>query len=1106
MASGPRFRRGRFAQPPATLCHPCGLRITTVTPRIHSTQNSEEPFFIVRVDGRGKSRTMNLRRRFAVALSLMASMAGAAQFRIGAHNFTLPDGFEIELVAGTNLVPRPIEADFDESGRLYVTDSSGSNDKVEKQLAEKPHRIVRLEDTDGNGRFDRSVVFADKLMFPEGCLWFDGSLYVAAPPSIWKFTDTNGDGVADVRVEWFQGKTLTGCANDLHGPYAGPDGWIYWCKGAFAKQTYTLPNGKEFTTRASHIFRARPDGSGVEPIMTGGMDNPVGLAWSPEGELFLSGTFFQHPAGGKRDGLIHVLYGGVYGKDHDVLDGHPRTGDLLPMMTHLGAAAPAGLIRYESGAFGTGFENNLFVACFNMHKVARCVVEPSGATYKTTDSDFVVSDNTDFHPTDVLEDADGSLLIVDTGGWYKLCCPTSQLQKPDVLGGIYRVRRKGAPKANDPRGWKLDWAKLSASALVKLLEDSRPAVVTRAVRSLGDKGSETLKPLSYAVGIRHNTFGDEAAAQVSLNANGRRHALWALTRINHPDARGAVHHAMMQDQEAGVRHVALQSVSLLRDKENSIHLGEFLRAGQPAQLRRAGAQAIGRVGATNLAPLLLHHGIGDSLEIDRSFEHSLIYALLEIGDADGVMRFGYGNGEGPLLMIRDALIALDQMPGGNLKAQQVLPLLNSSYAPLKETAVWIAARHPEWGGEMARWIRDWFMERSATSEQPQFADILARGAAQAEVQQRIAEMAALPVSRPTAFSAMARSRLKEIPVSWTEAVRAGLEPKWGVANQRLAISAASAFAGAKKNDAELNGALLAFAHDPAKPKDLRLNALAALPGNAIASDAAMFEFLRAGLASAMSVSERGVAASVLAKARLNEQQLLALADSMKDTGPFETPKLLPAFTRCTNENVGLALVASLGASKSLSSLRPETLKPHLTNFPAVVRQKADALLASLNTDAAQQRKHIDELLASVKGGDIRRGQALFNSARTACSACHAIGYLGGNAGPDLTKIGQIRNERDLLEAIVYPSASFVRSYEPVIVATKGGEEFSGVLRKDSADEVVLATGPNSEQRVARADIADMRPGTVSVMPSGLAEQLTKEELADLLAFLKATQR
>src|SRR5688572_23260489 len=144
---------------------------------------------------------------------------------------TVPDGFEVVLVAGPPLVERPIVADFDEEGRLYVADSSGSNDKVDVQLADRPHRIVRLEDTDRDGRFDKSTVFADRMMLPEGTMWLDGSLYVAAPPSIWKLTDTNGDGVADQREEWFQGKTLTGCANDLHGPYLGLDGWIYWTKG-----------------------------------------------------------------------------------------------------------------------------------------------------------------------------------------------------------------------------------------------------------------------------------------------------------------------------------------------------------------------------------------------------------------------------------------------------------------------------------------------------------------------------------------------------------------------------------------------------------------------------------------------------------------------------------------------------------------------------------------------------------------------------------------------------------------------------------------------------------------------------------------------------------
>ena len=175
---------------------------------------------------------------------------------LNGHNFTLPDGFTIELAAAAPQVNRPISAAFDEKGRLYVTDSSGSNDKTAEQVKTKPHRIVRLEDTDGDGTFDKSTVFVKNVMLPEGAMWYRGSLYVAAPPHIWKFTDTDGDGIADKEEIWFDGKTVTGCANDLHGPWLGPDGWFYWTKGGFQPQRHVFA-GKEIETRASILFRAK---------------------------------------------------------------------------------------------------------------------------------------------------------------------------------------------------------------------------------------------------------------------------------------------------------------------------------------------------------------------------------------------------------------------------------------------------------------------------------------------------------------------------------------------------------------------------------------------------------------------------------------------------------------------------------------------------------------------------------------------------------------------------------------------------------------------------------------------------------------------------------
>jgi len=226
---------------------------------------------------------------------------------------------------------------------------------------------------------------------------------------------------------------------------------------------------------------------------------------------------------------------------------------------------------------------------------------------------------------------------------------------------------------------------------------------------------------------------------------------------------------------------------------------------------------------------------------------------------------------------------------------------------------------------------------------------------------------------------------------------------------------------------------------------------------------------------------------------------------MSSSGPLELSRLLPAFDQGSDEALGLELVAALKQSKARSSVRADVLRPRLVKYPPSVQKAGEALLASLDVDAAKQGQRLEALLTSLQGGDIRRGQAVFNSPKVACMSCHAIGYMGGKIGPDLTRIGQVRSERDLLEAIVFPSASFARGFESVVVTTEAGETHSGVVRSDLTDAVVLATAAGAETRILRRDIVDMQPGTVSVMPPGLDEQLTRQELADLVAFLKATR-
>src|SRR5262249_24463371 len=136
-------------------------------------------------------------------------------------------------------------------------------------------------------------------------------------------------------------------------------------------------------------------------------------------------------------------------------------------------------------------------------------------------------------------------------------------------------------------------------------------------------------------------------------------------------------------------------------------------------------------------------------------------------------------------------------------------------------------------------------------------------------------------------------------------------------------------------------------------------------------------------------------------ARLTQEQLIALADSLKAVGPMELDRLLGAFAPSGDEKVGRAFVTALKESPARSGLRLDTLKQSLAKFGAPVHKEAEGLYAELDVDAAKQRARLEELLASLKDGDVRRGQAVFNSTKAACSSCHAIGYLGGKVGPDL---------------------------------------------------------------------------------------------------------
>jgi putative heme-binding domain-containing protein len=828
------------------------------------------------------------------------------------------------------------------------------------------------------------------------------------------------------------------------------------------------------------------------------MDNPVDVVFTPGGERIFTTTFLQNPGGGLRDGLIHAIYGGVYGKVQSAIDSHPQTGGLMPPLVHLGAAAPCGLTTYESRIFGDEYQNNLFAALFNMHKVTRHVLTPDAGTFKSRDEDFLVAESLDFHPTDVLEDADGSLLVINTGGWYKLCCPTSQLHKPDVLGGIYRIRRAGGPKIDDPRYAKLEWKLMRPNDVMMRLDDARPAVRQRAIAELSKRGKDAIPALRRA-------FPHPGAPTFAFPPlpDARRNVVWSLARIEVPESAVLIRSALKDEDEA-VRQAALHCVSLKRDKEALPRLLEMLAdESLPLQNRRGAVEALGRIGDKSAVALLLRAA---SKPNGRALEHAIVYALIEIQDAEGTAGGIASMSAGTR---RAAILALSEMEEGNLKAADVAPLVTSSDPVLRETATWTIGRHPEWGDDLASFLQVRLADKSLVEkDQQELEQLLAKFAGSTAVQKLLADSlnqeSLSPRSRLAALHAMGRSTVKEMPASWISSLETALaQNKDKVLSELVTTIRAIPFG--KQRPEGLTQALVRIAEDSQVEQTLRIQAAAAVPGGLATLSAELFSLLRAQLKGDADVGLRSAAVDVLTTAKLNAEQLGELTSDLETVGPLEANRLLAAFESSVDESVGKKLVASIKTSPAASSLRIDAIKKALANGPASVQESAEEIYAKLNADLKQQRSQLETMLTTLPKGDTRRGQAVFHSKKTACFACHALGYLGGNIGPDLTRIGGIRSERDLLESILFPSASFVRSYEPVVVLTTSGVTHSGVVRQDLPSDLVLATAADKTVRIPKDEIEKLAPGQVSVMPAGLDKQLTPQELADLLEFLKGAK-
>jgi putative heme-binding domain-containing protein len=980
----------------------------------------------------------------------------------------------VEKVAGPPLVRYPLFATFDDRGRLFVAEGTGTNLpgadllKLKKQLG----RITLLEDSDGDGVFDKATTFADDLTFPTGVLWHDGVVYATSHPNLWRFRE----GQREPLVGRFN---FNGNGCDIHGPFLGPDGWLYWTDGRHGYKVQTR-EGTVLEGFAARIWRCRPDGSGIERICGGGFDNPVELAFTAAGDLI--GTMDQGPG----DALLHYIEGGVYPMDHPCVSEFVRTGPMLGSIRQFSAALPValcGLTRYRSGQFGDEYRDCLFTAQFNVHTVQRHILVPDGATFRSIDRDFLTSTDYDTHFTDVLEDADGSLLLVDMGAWFNYGCPTSKIAKAEVLGAIYRIRRKDAPAVTDPWGKTLNLPQRTAGELAGLLDDPRPRVRDQAVEALGKRGPAAVEILAEVL---------RPAGRCSLQA--RRNAVWALCRIRTPTALAAIRLAL-EDRDPSVRQAAVHVAGLEKDTPAAEALMKIVVEDEP-RLRLKAAEGLGRLGNAEAIPALL-----ESLRkgTDRFLEHALVYALIRI-NVPGPTTTALTD---PNPRVRQAgVIALDQMKDGRLSREQVVPLLDTDDPELQQAALEVLGKRPGGSAEVVGLLRGWLAAGRLTPvQESSLTGALLAFCGEERVQKLVAEALDAPATAAQTqlllLRVLARCRLEPLPMTWQAALGRALKRK-DLAIRREALAVIKA-----RNLAAYDDILQILAGQQTLPDELRIAALDCAVARQDKLPLDSFHFLVVHLSEKTEPLLRVAAARALGTSRLDDRQLSDLAQPLAEAGPMTLPLLVPAFTHRPDAVAGKILIESLRRAPGVEALSAGDLDRLLQGFPAEIHSAA----APLRERLAARQKHQALYLATLASelaktpGDPGRGKEVFFSRKAACYGCHRAAGGGGNVGPDLSQVGRFRTPRDLLESIVFPSSSIVPEYRSWVIQSKSGRQAAGTIVRETSDALYLRTSQLAEVRIARADVEEMAPSATSIMPEGLEKVLSRQELSDLLEFL-----
>ncbi len=1059
--------------------------------------------------------------------------------------FKVPAGFEVKLWAAEPMLSNVVAFDFDEQGRAFLAETHRYRTSVldirhymeflehdiaaltledriklvdtvfgeqSADLALETELVRLVEDTDGDGKADRSTVFAEgfdsKLDgIASGVLAMNGKVWFTNIPSLWQFDTDETGTVATSRHELLRGfGTRFGyTGHDFHGLAFGPDGKLYYSIGDRGTNV-TTPEGYQIEVPyEGAVFRSNPDGTELEVVHTG-LRNPQELAFNEYGDLFTGDNDCDN---GDMERLVQIMEGGESGwrigyqfaplgragpwmsEDLWKPDFAGRAAYLLPPLANI-EDGPSGITYYPGTGFDESFNQTLFMTHFKGSVATSGIqsyrLEPHGTSYRVTESEQFLWGTL---PTDITFAPNGEFYFVDwVVGWPK-----------SNQGRIYAV----TPKAPSAEGAALS-AEVKAliggriqassnSALGLLLGHQDQRVRLRAQYEMAERGPAVIPSLQ---GFATNT---KAGFTAQLH---RIHALWTLGMVQTQDASAlSVLPDLLADEDHEVR---AQAAKLAGDHQLTATKSTLVERLQDpaARVQFFAAQSLGKLGdpavATDLLELLRRNN-----NHDKYLRHVAVHALYRLAardalrlaenDTDPAVRLGvllaYRKLQDPRaaeflhdadpFIVREAALAINDAP-----IEAALPALAAllGQGDFDDEALQlriINARH--------RFGR------------PEDAVALVAFAASKEVPRELREEALEQLSTwPEPFH---RDRLvgvyRPLPAREAAPAVAALEGQLdlllGESPYFVKRAVLSAIRDLKMTAATPRGRALLAAES--ENGEVRADALAVLDH---LDDSALLESVKVAGASD-SPDLRLATLPILA--RLSPDQALPILTAMAERGaPVEMQAAFKAIAQLNHPEAELLL------AEGLQRLR-EGLVPYMAQVELLdsAEGSASPLVQQAYQELQQHWAASDDTLISfrgaLEGGDGSRGWRLFNEHPVlACTRCHQVNGEGGYAGPDLTGLADRMTAEEMLEAIIYPNNTIAEGFDVVAFTLSDGGFEVGTIAEETADTITIYDATGAPKSFA-ANLVTERAAAPSSMPAIAGMVLKRSELRDLMGFMRS---